>query len=312
MADRSSQRIEGNHTNDRAADGKCPACGEAAAPLFRTPDRNRQVSRDGFSYYRCPACEFVFIGSSPADLARYYPGDYYDVPASAEAIEAAAAKERYKLDIVRRFAPTGRLVEIGPSRGHFCSLAKQAGYKVTAIERDTQCCAFIQDKLGIEVINAETSDALAQVSDADIVVLWHVLEHFVDPWAVLASVHRALVPQGVLIVATPDPSSFQSRLFGRFWSHLDAPRHLCLIPPDLLRRKGRELGLEQIWRTTIDAGSIACNGFGWAYSLPNFVRGRLSRRIARRLGVMLGTLAKPFEQREGRGAAYTAVFRKTA
>ena len=138
-------------TNTRAVGGRlpCPACGAASKLSFRVGDRNRRISDISFNYYQCPHCRFIFIDQPPKDLGRYYAGDYYSLPDLAADFERDAAPERYKIDIVKRFAPGGRLVEIGPARGNFCYLAKKAGFEVTAIERDRRCCDFIQRCLGI-------------------------------------------------------------------------------------------------------------------------------------------------------------------
>ena len=41
------------------------------------------------------------------------------------------------------------------------------------------------------------------------------------------------------------------------WPHLDAPRHLSLIPAELLAVKARELGLDQVYLTRGD-GNANC------------------------------------------------------
>jgi SAM-dependent methyltransferase len=59
----------------------------------------------------------------------------------------------------------------------------------------------------------------------DAVSLWHVLEHVDDPAAALAAIARWLRPGGVLLVGVPNLGSWQARLGGARWYHLDVPRH---------------------------------------------------------------------------------------
>ena len=152
--------------------------------------------------------------------------------------------------------------------------------------------------------------ALAQTSTPDVVVLWHVFEHLPDPWAVLEAVARRLLPGGALLIATPNPNSFQLALFGRYWTHVDAPRHLHLIPSALLRQRAARLGLQAELVTTTDAGSIGWNDFGWRFSAANLVPQRALKRPLRLAGRIVAKLAALVDNREGRGSAYTAVFRK--
>jgi hypothetical protein len=121
---------------------------------------------------------------------------------------------------------------------------------------------------------------------------------------------RKLLPNGVLILAAPNPHAFQFGVLGRRWVHIDAPRHLWLIPPEVLAERGRRLGLETRLVTTRDKGSLGWNGFGWEYTFMNLFESRLARRIAAKLGRAAAAAAYPVESREGRGAAYTIVLQK--
>jgi SAM-dependent methyltransferase len=203
------------------------------------------------------------------------------------------------------------LVEIGPGWGAFCLLAKRAGFDVEAIEREPKCCEFLVSQVGVRAIRSDDpAAALGQASAPDVIVLWHVFEHLPDPWVVLEAAARRLATGGVLLIATPNPDSFQLAFFGRYWTHVDAPRHLHLIPMDLLRGRAARLGLEAELVTTTDAGSIGWNDFGWRFSLANLAPHRLLKRPLRLAGRIAGKLAAVMDNREGRGSAYTAVFRK--
>lgn len=289
----------------------CLSCGAPSGLLFRLQDLNQRITDIQFNYYQCKKCQFIFIDEPPKDLARYYPSNYYALPDSIAVLERDAVREQYKIEIIKQFARGDRLVEVGPARGNFCYLAKQAGFKVTAIERDSGCCDFIRQVLDISVINADDEiAALEQVDLADIITLWHVIEHFRDPWRFMVAVSRKLKPGGLLVISTPNPMSLQFKIFGKFWAHVDAPRHLCLIPPQLLERKLTEMRLGKVWQTTVDQGSLDCDAFGWVYSISNLISGGPPGQLAWRFGRVAGIVAHQWEKREGRGTAYTAVFRK--
>lgn len=289
----------------------CSACGALQIPFLAARDHNRRISDKVFHYARCERCGLISLIDVPDDLGRYYASDYYTLPQSVAEIERGAEHDRYKIDLVQRYASGGRLLEIGPSWGAFCLLAKHAGFEVEAIERDPRCCEFLASKLGVHTINsADEAVALGQTSAPNVIALWHVIEHLRDPWTLLARAAEKLASGGIIVIATPNPLAFQFRVLGRFWTHVDAPRHVHLLPPALLRDKMRALGLEEVLCTTTDAGSLGWNTFGWSWSFASLATSKPMKRGLRLTGRLLALLLAPIEGREGLGSAYTAIYRK--
>jgi 2-polyprenyl-3-methyl-5-hydroxy-6-metoxy-1,4-benzoquinol methylase len=294
-------------------DPSCAICGGSLAFAFSATDRNRRLSEERFDYRRCLGCRTLALAPVPANLARYYPPEYYSLPSGRDALIAAAGRERYKVEILRGFVPTGRLVEIGPAIGGFCALAQDAGYETSAIEMDSACCRFLRTVVGIDV--DETSEpigSLATRGPFDVVAMWQVIEHLPNPREVLAAAAGSLAPGGIIVIGTPNPAAFQFRLFGPRWTHLDAPRHLFLIPAPTLARAGAELGLESALLTTHDAGTLGWNSFGWRESLAGFARGRYARHGLRLVGSAAAAFARPLDRYARRGTTYTLVLRRPA
>jgi SAM-dependent methyltransferase len=293
--------------------GLCPACGGCAPVAYRARDFNSAISEELFEYASCRACGLVFMEDPPADLGRYYGDAYYAIPSGFVAAQRAAALERHKIELVQRFVRRGRLVEIGPAWGAFSLLAKGAGFEVAAIERSAACCAFMRGTLGIDAIRADDeAAALAGLAPAQVIAMWHVVEHLRDPWRLLDLAASKLAPGGILVIATPNPESLQFRLFRSRWAHLDAPRHVWLIPQRVLGARLAASGLQPVLSSTSAPGGVGCNRFGWVFSLANLLpRGplRLSAQVIGRAAAVAGA---GFEAREGKGSCYTAVFRKPA
>lgn len=291
----------------------CLQCGARTERAFETSDINRRIGRERFLYLRCPSCKVVFLANVPKDLGRYYPSDYYFIARSLDELASWGTSERYKLDIILQHRGGGRLIEVGPASGAFAYLAKRAGFDVTAIEMDRRCAEYLASTAGLHVINsADEAKALHSAPEADVIAMWHVIEHLVDPWSMLEVAAAKLRPGGVLVLATPNPFASQFRLFRARWAHVDAPRHLWLIPADVLVRRGAKHGLSLRAVTTRDPGSLFWNRFGWEYSLANILGLRPGQRWASRAGRVAAAIAQPIESREGRGAAYTIVLEKPA
>jgi 2-polyprenyl-3-methyl-5-hydroxy-6-metoxy-1,4-benzoquinol methylase len=290
----------------------CPHCGSAVRPRLTARDRNRRLSAERFRYWECEACGLIFVSPVPEGIGRFYPADYYTLPISRdELVRVSRPHEEYKVDHIRSLAPTGRLIEVGPGIGGFAALAQDAGYAVEAIEMDARASEYLRSVVGVTVY--ETDDpaaALRREGPFDVVAMWHVIEHLPDPFDALRAIAEALCPGGVAVIAAPNPSALQFRLFGSRWTHLDAPRHLFLIPIATLLQAAEELGLEVVDVTTTDPGTLGWNLFGWRETLAHSVRGRYPAHALRLLGTVPAKLAAPLERRGQRGTTYTVALRR--
>jgi len=289
----------------------CPLCKQDSCSYFRTRDLNREITREIFHYFRCSSCGLIFLSPIPSDINKYYPSDYYAIPRSLSELEKAAEGERYKIDIVRQFSSGGRLLEIGPAYGNFLYLAKEAGFDVEAIEMDPNCCKFIYEKIGVKTLQSnDPSEAIERSENYNIITLWQVIEHLPDPWKILESASKKLLPGAILVIAAPNPESFQFRVLGRFWPHVDAPRHLHLIPLSLLTKQALSLGLKPIWSTTKDIGTLGWNAFGWVYFFTNFSKLRYIKTRLASIGKIMSIILSPIERMRDLGSAYTVVYKK--
>jgi len=140
--------------------------------------------------------------------------------------------------------------------------------------------------LGLEVHGVEVSERAARGADSraeihvadrlsdvrltsesfDRVVIWHVLEHLVDPRETLLEVNRILKPGGQVVIAVPNFSSLQARWAGPVWFHLDLPRHLHHFPLKALRNLIEGCGFRC---HAIRHFSFRQNPFGWVQSAVN-------------------------------------------
>ena len=288
----------------------CPLCNGSAAVLFTATDEIHRISDDTFTYLKCKVCGCVFLKDTPADLGRYYQAEYYEIP-SLDRLQQVADKDRNKIELVLRFSPRGRLLEVGPAFGVFAWQAKQAGLTVDVIEMDTRCCEYLRDTLGVNVTQSDNPPAAMKgLQPHDVIAIWHVLEHLPDPLALLRQAAENLLPGGMLVIAMPNPKAWQFGVMGKRWPHLDAPRHLTLIPARWLERQAAEFGLEKIYLTSDDSDARSWNRFGWQRLLMNRVHGKFLQRVMFVFGYGLSLLMTYLDRRNFSGSAYTVVFRK--
>lgn len=280
--------------------------------MLEASDENRRISAEAFHYFRCGACGLVFLSNVPEDLNRYYADEYYAIP-TLEELGRVAAKDRSRIELILRFATGGRLLEIGPAVGVFAWQAKHSGFDVEAIEMDARCCRFLADSVGIRTLRSDAPhEAMVRMGPHDVIAIWHVIEHLPEPLAFLKAAAANLAPGGILAIATPNPEAFQFQIMGARWPHLDAPRHVALIPAPLLSRVAGELGLKLVHLTANDEEARRWNRFGWQRLLMNRMPGRIGAAIGYVGGTLL-SLPMAWRDRAGfNGTAYTAAFRKEA
>ncbi len=290
----------------------CPLCGAGSEHAFTVTDRNRAITDARFAYRRCTSCGTHFIEQVPEDLGRYYPEEYYPLPEAAQ-LDQAAALDAEKLTFITPFATAGRLVEIGAGWGLFAHAARRAGFDVTAIEMDSRCCRYLASTIGVCAINSGApANELAGLESSRVIALWQAIEHLPDPHVVLRATADNLEPGGILVVATPNPTSLQFRLLQERWVHLDAPRHLHLIPASALIAHAAALGLQLKLLTTADAAGRECNRFGWECALRRHPASRAPHVISTTGSKLLERVLRPIEQRGLAGSIYTAVFVKAS
>src|SRR5262249_48524414 len=162
------------------------ACGSSMSPCLSTRDYNRRVADTQFRYSRCTHCGLISLTNVPDDLSSFYAGEYHVLPRNGAEIERGVQHERYKIELLGRYASRGRLLEIGPSWGAFCLLAKRAGFDVEAIEMELRCVNFLQTTIGVRAIHCGSEvDAIGCAAAPDVIAMWHVIEHLRDPWSLL-------------------------------------------------------------------------------------------------------------------------------
>ncbi|HVT35523.1 MAG TPA: methyltransferase domain-containing protein [Nevskiaceae bacterium] len=296
----------------------CIHCGHTATLLFQARDLNHHVDTADFNYFRCPGCRLIFLQPVPDNLGAYYDVAYppYSIPGNAAELDRAAQRVRWRVDFLKRYAPAGgRLLEIGPSYGAFAYAAAQAGFRVDAIEMDARCCDFINKHVaGARAIHtSNVVDGLKHLDGGYVaIVLWHNLEHLLAPMTVLRNLVEQLAAGGVLLVATPNPDSLQFRMFGRHWVHLDAPRHVALIPPGLVDATLRPHGLVRECYTTTDPDGLALSRMSSDISLAYALGLPVENGLRKWLSRILRWVLRPAENSLQRGSAYTVVYRRPA
>jgi SAM-dependent methyltransferase len=234
-------------------DSHCRIC---SGPLERSyPGRPGAANSDAFAptnhrpgehgdLWVCRECGTVHQAELPQgdELHDLYRGMADDSYLSEEPGRRATA--RRLLDLIGRYVPAGRLLDVGCGHGLLLDEARGRGYEVTGIELSGNAAEYAREVLELDVLEQPLERFAAEEPEGsfNVIVLADVLEHLEDPVGAIAACERLLAPGGALCVITPDPSSPTARAAGRrWWAYL--PAHTFLIPRRTLRELLESRGL---------------------------------------------------------------------
>ncbi len=225
-----------------------------------------------FSYFECSQCGCLQLERIPADMAKYYPANYFSF--------AKEIKERK--NPFGDFLNSKRLqyaVGNGGLLGLFlsslsrpltyASWLKTAGCKTDANILDVGCGhgrlllkmaqggmksligidPFIADNIsyenGVKVFNYQLSTCPQSWSDSfDLIMFHHSFEHMEEPAARLLEAKRLLSPSGTILIRIPVADSYAWRHYRENWFQIDAPRHFYLHTRKSMELLCQKAGME--------------------------------------------------------------------
>ena len=105
------------------------------------------------------------------------------------------------------------LLDVGCGLGSFLARCMQLGAKVTGLDLDPASVSFCKEKLHIDDVSFGTIETLPKERRFDIITLSNVIEHPLEPLAMLAACLDHLNPGGLLAMITPN-GDFSDPRFG--------------------------------------------------------------------------------------------------
>jgi|SRR5688500_10074976 len=228
---------------------QCKICGLQSEPERRRAREMMFGFRDEFDYAECERCGSVQLIEVPADLARYYPADYYSFkpPLPSNRLKRYLQVEwfrhlvgdrspvgwlvtnlrtpRYELLALRhpKVGRDARILDVGSGVGGVLDVLVRLGFRdLTGVDPFLPANANARGvrllRCGIEALNEPFS----------VIFFNHSLEHIPDPVDALRHAARLLTAEGRIIVRTP-LAAHTWKGHGTNWVELDPPRHLVVF-----------------------------------------------------------------------------------
>ncbi len=157
----------------------------------------------------------------------------------------------------------GKLLDAGCGAGQYVRAVRDLGWRAFGLE--PALTSAPADVWGAGPFAAGRAEQMPfALEQFDVITFWHSLEHTTSPLAALRESRRLLRPGGRLLLEVPNLDSLQARLFGRYWMHLDVPRHRYNFTPAALRRLLQEAGFTDI------TSRSRPSAVGWEGSIRNW------------------------------------------
>ncbi len=211
---------------------------------------------------------FLELSQKPDEesLERYYAEKYYQTEAGNYrqsysnhelevirlriALRADRARELMNNE-VRAGGGVGRLLDVGCGEGFVLAAFAADGWEVSGIDHslagvqrmNSQMLEYVEQ----DNVFAALDRRITSGEKYDLVWLGNVLEHVLDPVALLRSLRKLLTPGGIAVIVVPnDGNEFHEELFSermiseRFW--ISIPDHISYFTADSLRQTAAATG----------------------------------------------------------------------
>ncbi len=271
----------------------CPVCNsDSIGPKLSA--RDHTVSQENFDIWECGACRLRFTQNvpGPEHIARYYQSEDYIshsdtsrglINRGYQMVRKRTLRNKKTLVIASTGLKQGRLLDIGSGTGGFAKQMITAGWDVTGLEPDPGARKRAMEINGVELMEAGRLFSF-EGGSYDSITLWHVLEHVHELHRYVEQMRFLLKQKGRILIAVPNYTSLDARLYGSHWAAYDVPRHLYHFSPRslgvLMERHGMKiLGHKPMWYDSFYISMLSSryrNGTtNWIASLFNGLRSNL-------------------------------------
>lgn len=216
----------------------CPVCDFDKTKAFLVC-KDHTVSRETFNIVECISCGFKFINPRPAaeKLGAYYISEEYVSHSNTKkgfinSIYQVVRKYTMlkKLKLISEFYKTGKILDIGCGTGDFLKTVKEAKWETIGIEPSPDARKMAIENYALDV-REEAEIKILEKETFDIITMWHVLEHVPELNERIEDLKRLIKPNGVIIIAVPNCTSLDAKIYSENWAAYDVPRHLYHFSP---------------------------------------------------------------------------------
>lgn len=214
---------------------------------------------------KCSDCGFGFVNPKFDDnhFDPIYEGDYWtDYQAEVGEIDirdritefSDISKER--IDFLKTFISTGKLLDIGCSMGFLVDQGQKNGFESYGIDLNRYCINKGKSMFDVDLraVSIENYDNY----DFDVIMSFNTIEHVSNPDKFVLESNKRLKPNGLLVIGTHDFDCITHMREGRDWKHIMPSEHLYYFTEKSLAHLGENFGFKKIYSNKPIDNLIVC------------------------------------------------------
>lgn len=224
----------------------CNLCGSQAVTIHYTAVK--RIDTPSTEVVECNQCGLVYLNPRLARLAdnftmdEAYLRDHYLPYYQKKGILTptleldAAVNHQFHQDALAEMQPYrefNRVLDVGCAIGLFLTAAHANGWDCHGVEPSPSLAGYGRSQFGLSIFEGELGQAGFVPNSFDVITLWDVTEHLLDPQTTYRLVHKLLRPGGLLLLRMPNWQSLARELLGPEWD-MFVTDHFYYFTPDTL------------------------------------------------------------------------------
>jgi SAM-dependent methyltransferase len=203
-----------------------------------------RLVKDQLSYRRCDSCD-AFFTETPGNPNLETALEEYET-AYLQYLARDAADDRNHAELLtslRRWGIplVGPILDVGCGSGKFVRYLRDQGLDAHGVEpADALFDAFLDEPYFHRDLEAAIRAAGGRFA---VVFALDVVEHVAEPLEFLRALRAGAVPNGYVVLSTPDAGSRVAKALGHRWHHVNR-YHLSLLSRRALLRAAARVGLQ--------------------------------------------------------------------
>ena len=238
----------------------CPNCG--------CKENKLKIKEEEFLISQCLNCGLVYLLNPPDEKDIYedyykieFTGEDYTLNSKHQFLREIFEINTQRIDLISNSIDDfkqKKFLDIGCGSGLFLQTCKSKGIKAIGIDVSEKALNFAKDSFGVEVYQKSPDELISENKKFDVITLWHVLEHFLNPVVELKKILMLLNNDGKVIIEVPNFNSIKFILSGNKWKGGNHPLY------------HRSFFTSQTLKNTLElSGFSKVNQINFSYNLKN-------------------------------------------
>lgn len=202
------------------------------------------LTNEVFFIYSCNNCGVKFTHPIPENLTPYYNSEeYLSHEKNNKSIFSFVYNTIKSYSISRKYLgiskkmKRGSVLEIGCGTGDLLNIFNKSKWKTIGVEPNDKPRNYAINHFNLNIVNNIEE---IKNENFNVIMLWHVLEHVINLKKYIHFLNEKLDKNGLLVIALPNPESWDAKHYKKYWAGWDVPRHLYHINEKALKELTKE------------------------------------------------------------------------